>query len=564
MIVEFKYAGQSAIVSGLTDARMAFATNTLREASYFGGELARPLLLREAMGALYQVVVSDLKYRPRDRPAFRAWLAAQDQKFLDELLAGREAERKRLEELSARLSELSARRSERRAPFRAARRGYFEWAYTNQYELELILDPVITVHPDELAFEAFSRDESSYGRVAVNYDLFGKIDGFECGTTNVDFSSRLHGQLARMRSYRHTRFDLSASGFGVAVGDGAAHKEKRIELPATWVNGFLEVQSAMALALAHVRLAPIDLFNILRVLARRRARTSPRALRWDLRPGRPTRVVFEPWEHKLELSPATVFEGDKEQTIRTWGRDRLRLLERLLPVTDKIDVYLAGHGLPTIYVCDLSEATFTLALSGWTDNDWTGAQRFALLSRRLDVGADDLATTYHALRERRYASAEQMAAGCGLGLEKARSALSTLCQAGRAMFDLSGRVYRHRDLFLEPFSAKAHAAKLAAQAEAADPKAKAARAIFAAGNARIIARRPFKGGHKLSGSAKGDDGERVRPLLSVDGEGQIIEATCTCAYFKKYRLTKGPCDHVLALRLAHMHKLAEETGQGGA
>jgi hypothetical protein len=562
VIVEFKYAGQSAIVSGLTDARMAFATNTLREASYFGGELARPLLLREALGALYQLVVSDLKYRPRDRPAFVAWLAEQDQKFLDGLLAGREADRKRLEELSARMAELGARRSERRKEFREARRGYFEWAYTNQYELEMILDPVITVHPDELAFEAFSRDESSYGRVAVKYDLFSKIDGFECGTTNVDFSTRLHRQLARMRSYRQTRFDLNATGFTVAVGEAAAHKEKRIDLPATWVNGFLEVQSAMALSLAHVRLQPIDVFNILRVLNRKRARTSPRALRWELRPGRRTRVVFEPWEHKLELSPATVYAGDKEQTIRTWGRDRLRLLERILPSAAKIDVYLAGHGLPTIYVCDLSEATFTLALSGWTDNDWTGAQRFALLSRRLDVGADDLATTYNALRERRYASVDSLAQGMGLGVEKARSALSTLCQAGRAMYDLSGRVYRHRDLFLEPFSPKTYAAKAAAEAEAADPKAKAARAIFEAGNARMIARRPVKAGYKISGSAKGADGERVRPLLSVDSEGQIIEATCTCAYFKKYVLTKGPCDHVLALRLAHMHKLAEEQGGG--
>lgn len=32
MIVQFKYAGQSSIVQGLDTARMALATNTLREA----------------------------------------------------------------------------------------------------------------------------------------------------------------------------------------------------------------------------------------------------------------------------------------------------------------------------------------------------------------------------------------------------------------------------------------------------------------------------------------------------------------------------------------------------
>src|SRR5690606_26993308 len=86
--LEFKYAGQSGIVSGLGSSRVAFATNQLREATYFDGELARPLVFREALGALYDVVVSDHQYHPKDRLAFRAWLEAQDAKFLDSLIDG--------------------------------------------------------------------------------------------------------------------------------------------------------------------------------------------------------------------------------------------------------------------------------------------------------------------------------------------------------------------------------------------------------------------------------------------------------------------------------------------
>jgi hypothetical protein len=67
-----------------------------------------------------------------------------------------------------------------------------------------------------------------------------------------------------------------------------------------------------------------------------------------------------------------------------------------------------------------------------------------------------------------------------------------------------------------------------------------------------------KSGYKLSGSSKGSDGKRVRPLMSVDHEGQIMEATCTCRFWKKHKLTKGPCEHILSLRLAHMAKLEEE------
>lgn len=565
MQVQFKYTGQSGIVSGLRQSRVAFATNVLREPSYLNGQLGRPLVVRDALAALHRVVVSDLKYRPKDRLEFRLWLEAQDRLFLQSLAVKSESLREELEAKEARLAELRERRRLRLRPFYDARRKYFDYAYQNAYELDLLLDPVITVHPDELSFEAFSRDESTYARLAVKYDLFETIDAFECGTTNVDFSTRLSAQLDRMRTYRDTRFDLSPSGFGVAHAGDAAHKEKKIDLPQSWVNGFLQVQSVMSMSLARVRLEPIDLFNLVRFLRRHRARKSPRALRWELRPGERTRIVLEPWEHEIQLSPSSVYQGPKPRSIRTWGRRRFLVLDRLLPAVRRADVYLAGHGLPTVTVCDLGDATFTLGLSGWTDNDWTGQSPFSLLNRKIDVTGDQLAAAYHALREPRYATAEAIAEQTSMTIEHARSSLSFLCQAGRAMFDLAGGVFRHRDLFHSPFDPQKEVQKLAASAEDADPKAKAAKQIFEAGQARIIARRPLYGeqtepsapSYKISGSVLGSEG-RVRPLLHLDPKGHIIEASCTCSFYKKFKLTKGPCEHILALRLAHMERLEKE------
>jgi hypothetical protein len=566
--VEFKYAGQSAVISGLTETRIALATNTLREATYFNGELGRPLLLRDPMAALYDVVVSDYKYRPRDRVAFRLWLEEQDRKFLTNLAVKSEVARKQLEELEARLAELNAERSKRMAPFYKARQEFFDYVYEDQYELNYLLDPVITVHPDEVSFEAFSRDESSYARLAAKYDLFKKIDAFECGTTNVDYSGKLYEQLARMRSYRATRLDIDPSGFTVGHSGGGGsdtvHKEKKIDLPESWLKGFLQVHATMTLGLTHLTLAPIDLFNIVKFIRHHKAHASPRALRWELTPDRPVKVVFEPWEQVIELSAASVYQGAKAQSVRTWGRDRLSTLSRLLHLVQKVDVYLAGFGMPSIYVCDLGDASFTLALSGWTDNDWTsGKAKFSLLSRRLDVTVEELTAVYEGLRAVRYSTAESLAGETGLGVEKTRSALSSLCQVGRGMYDLSGKVFRHRDLFHEPFSGKQVASLIKKSEETSDPKAKEAVQIQKAGNVRIIARRPVSTGYKLSGSARGE-GKRVRPLLSVDHEGQIMEASCTCGYFRKYKLTKGPCEHILALRLAHMEKLEQEDKGGGS
>ncbi|MEZ4390711.1 MAG: hypothetical protein R3A48_06405 [Polyangiales bacterium] len=60
-------------------------------------------------------------------------------------------------------------------------------------------------------------------------------------------------------------------------------------------------------------------------------------------------------------------------------------------------------------------------------------------------------TTYDALARARYASAAQLATETGCGVDSTVSALSFLCQGGRAMYDLGGGVYRHRELFREPF-----------------------------------------------------------------------------------------------------------------
>jgi hypothetical protein len=556
MNFEATYAGASGIVNGVRDSTVALAANTLREATFLEGGIRLPLLLREGLAALYDVVVSDFKYRPKDRVAFFAWLAEQDRKFLANLGVRSQQARQQIEQVEARLFELDSLREKRRAGFYRARDRYFEYVYKNEYELAYLLDPVITVHPDEVSFEAFSKDESSYGRLAVSYEMFERVDQFECGTTNIDFSPRLHDELDRMRSYRRTRFAVNPSGLSVATGK-EVYKEKKIDLPDSWLMGFLQVHSTMNLSLTRLRLAPVDLFNMIRYLRRRRAKTSPRSMRFELVPGRKPFVVLEPWNHQIELTGAEVHEG-KPQTVRTWGRDRLRVLTRLLPAARSIDVYLAGLGLPTIYVADLGPMKFTLALSGWTDNDWTGGAKFDLLTRRLTVTPDELSRTYASLRETRHLTAGELAQRTALGVEKARSAAAYLCQVGRAMFDLGGGVYRHRDLFATPFSV-ADAIKLTDRAaEESNERAKMARLIFEADNVRIIARRPVKDGFKLSGSAKGADDKRVRPLVHVDRQGQIISAVCTCSFARSHQLTAGPCEHILALRLAHMAKLESE------
>ena len=54
------------------------------------------------------------------------------------------------------------------------------------------------------------------------------------------------------------------AGLAVAVEGTNAHIEKKIDLPESWVAGFLQVHGTMTLGLTRLRLAPVDLYNICR------------------------------------------------------------------------------------------------------------------------------------------------------------------------------------------------------------------------------------------------------------------------------------------------------------
>lgn len=108
------------------------------------------------------------------------------------------------------------------------------------------------------------------------------------------------------------------------------YKEQKIDVPESWIRGFLQVQSAMSLPTVSLRVQPIDIYNLCTFLRRNREKQGPRSLRYRLRPGQPVQVVIDPWGEVLTFSQ-TVYTGDVDREIRTWGRRRLFLLEKLLP-----------------------------------------------------------------------------------------------------------------------------------------------------------------------------------------------------------------------------------------
>ena len=60
---------------------------------------------------------------------------------------------------------------------------------------------------------------------------------------------------------------------------------------------------------------------------------------------------------------------------------------------------------------------------------------------------------------------------------------------------------------------------------------------------------------RLRGKVK--DGSRTyEPELVIDRDQRLASATCTCNFYTQNKLYKGPCEHILALRIQHRRTLA--------
>jgi predicted nucleic acid-binding Zn finger protein len=539
MIFNYRYHGSSTVTGSASSVGMSFAPDTLREPTFFVGKLNKHIPYREAMSALHDVVVLDTRYKPKDREEYLAWVAEQEPIWLAEALAN-EGKVKSL--VNAKRGELDGLRKERYKilePFNKAKREYFDYLYKKDYDAWFVFDPVITVHPDEVFFECFSLDESAYGKLGCKYEVFKDINEFACGTTNVDYSWTLYNEFQKIRDYKETELKVDPSGFEVQTGTDESYKEVKIDLPDSWVRGFLQVSSAMTVPASSFDLHPMDLHNFLFILKRQKAKHSPRSMRFILEPGQPVRVIFEPWNTEV-VCTRSIYHGERSE-VRVWGRRRLLLLERLLPIAKKFTVTLLGTGMPSFWVADLGDMNFTLGLSGWSANDWSRMGNFDLLAPRAEVDSVTQQKVYLALKENWRETADSLASRLELDRSVVLGALQGFVQAGRAIFDMDKKVFRLRELSKDPLPMS--------ELRFANPREEAATSFVKQRLVKVREVEEQKGRTRIAGVVKEKNGETF-PVIHIDGDERLVAPTCTCNFFQQNKLFKGPCEHMLALRMA--------------
>lgn len=546
MQFNFRYQGQSQVQASAGAVGLSFAPDTLREPTYFVGNLARGLAFREAISALHEVVVQDLRYKPKARPDYTAWLAEQEPLWVAEALVQHQGLKLKIDEKKLELKNLRQQREKVMAPYYKSREQFFRYLLWRDHDKWAVLDPVISVHPDEVFFECFSQDESAYGKLSCGYEVFKEVDEFKCGTTNIDYSAALYDQFQKIRTYKETQFKIDPSGFEVQTGQDDRYRELKIDLPDSWVRGFLQVSAAMTMPARTLQLQPMDLHNLLFILRRHKEKEGPRSLRFLLDPGKPIRVLCEPWNYEL-VCDRSPYEGSVKEEIRIWGIRRLMILERLLPLAKGLTVTLLGTGMPSFWEVELGHMRFTLGLSGWTVNDWSRAAQFDLLAPRREVDALTQQRVWVALKQNWQESVDSLAHRLQLDRSVVLGALNTFVQSGRAIYDLHKGVYRLRELRRELLPTET--LRFSSEREAS------AHFLITTNKVKIVKIEEQQGGTWVQGMVN-DKGKVWEPQIMLDKDQRLLNPRCTCSFYRQNKLYQGPCEHMLALRGAFEREYA--------
>jgi hypothetical protein len=543
---ELRYYGTSGLrpAAGGSQA-LAFSPNLARGRVFFDAELREPLRFREAMSALHDVVVGDLRQKKKDRTAWLAWKAEQQREESD--LRRAALDRARVEEARKIGSEPIPPNLE--ADFRTMHRLY--WTARVRWANELArndpalfrslvpCDPVVTVAPDVVFFECFAKDESAYGCLTVARDAFGGDGGTGAGglgTTNVDYSLALYEHFQTLRTYRATRLMVDPAGFEVATGSSSSVRQEKIDLPPSWLRGFGQLQAAMALPSTRVELSVDVVYSVLAWLKRHREKAGPRSLRLRISPGAQPVVVVDPWGLELR-SRGAPYDGPVAGEIKLWGRRRLMSLARLLPIAEKVEVLVFGSGLPSIWVVHMGEMRFVLGLSGWTANDWTRGSNLDTFFAGFEAPpgvADGLARYLEAAHLARIDELERQV---GAPRKQVLAGLHVLAKRGQLVYDYAAGLYRWRPLMPVALSDTLLGPE--------NEELTAARQIVADRHVAIERDEPLAGGRRLLVARAGGTGcEGI-----VDLDGAFRGAKCSCSFFYRNRLRAGPCRHLLALRM---------------
>jgi hypothetical protein len=368
-------------------------------------------------------------------------------------------------------------------------------------------DPVITSGGDLLRFEGFSACCSTYSRVDLTPEAYsGTICGV--GTTNVDFNSPMRAALASVRD--EDRLALSVGPDEVKLKRGFSNVvERKVKLPIRWLKGFVEVQAYQSKMELRFTVGKAETIRFLRSLP---TNADYRSSFWVIPSG-----------NGLRLSQVSLASAGG---VKVAGLERLALLKQIASLADELKIYAAPNGDSSEWQLRCGGLLYSMTISAEPSRGFSGEGQ--VLTDLAEADDFAIAKVQAALNWQSSINLADMATQCKMPAEGVRRVLGILGSRGLVGYDLNQSTYFCRRL---PFDI--------GLVEGLHPRLKAARKLVAEGQVKILTRT----GGTVESEVKGSD---VNHRLTVSEDSY----TCTCQWHSKYQGARGPCKHILAVKLA--------------
>jgi len=563
MEISYQYTSPSVCVQSEDYITLGLSPDLTRDEKVsFVGRLKHPLIFRDAMLMLREIVISDSRIRKKDYSDFFAWFNQEIEKrmihkegFLKtwrkELQGDMDKLKVQLDDVDINILEIRSKIMNLKSKvndmgiwhnYNKIESQFWHYIRNRDQALWYVLDPVITVHPDQVSFEAFSLDESVYGCLAVKMDEFEIKGTPKLGTTNVDFSIKLAKEMERFRTYNEVELSINPEGITVDSGVTPEYMEKKIDLPESWIKGFNQVSAAASLDGFEIELTPVDLYDICSFLRRNKARKSPRAMKWVFEPKKRVKIIFEPWEKELELS--TIYTGKRKHIERIWGRRRWLIVEKIIPISKSFKLKLFGFGMPHFLVADLGFLNMTIGFTSWSSNDWVKGTAFNIMGGFIGEGDPNVRNI---LKENRVMALETLKSELSSASDQEiRASIGSLFRKGEAYFDLNSKVYRYRQLLNIPLPRELYeTTQLERDVLNEINKPEKRFNLRLTANFETIAE---SSSSETTSKRYQHRDKTFNTVVTLDQDKQIVKVNCGCKAFKRGpRNISAPCKHILAL-----------------
>ena len=383
-----------------------------------------------------------------------------------------------------------------------------------QYTPEALRDPILSAQGDRLRAEVFSACNGVYARVDLLQEGFkGKI-GF--GTTNVDIGPELRSALIDIKPQDDFKLTIGTEGLTSTHREKLAENvmsmgekihERPVAMPDRWVRALgntAEIHHQME----HV-------MTLKGMAAKGFLTTLPPA----------TAVNKEGW-----LTPTPT--GAKLMTRRTGtavfisGLHRLSALKRIMMHVSEIKFYMLKNMTPGPLLVELTlpgaRVTVSLTEKSYVGYSGVGALLEALSSEETN---DDAELIRQSLAYDAVIDEEKLRTTWGISRTRVENALALLAVSGKIGYDVAEKAYFHREL---PENEKR----------------------ILKDNPRLVGAKKLLDAVISTADNKWTVGSKdANYLVTYNPQAPITEGTCTCTWYLENLNRKGPCKHLLAVKL---------------